>query len=115
MGPEHVLIERVARYLAGRPGASGAWPAHLDDAASLLALIQQPDAEMTEAGDVGIWIAMVDAALRQRWTLPGALAAPEPSPTPGNDEEGESPVAPEDIADGDAASWVAIDEKERSA
>ena len=111
MGQDYPLIQHVARYLAGRPGASGDWPMHLDDAASLLALIQQPDPAMVEAGDARVWIAMIDAALRERWTLAEALEAPAAPPPPsGHDEEGEVQVAPEHMRRDDAA-WVGITEK----
>ena len=41
------LIERLARHLAATPDD---WPAHVEDAASILAIVKQPDDAMRAAG-----------------------------------------------------------------
>jgi hypothetical protein len=70
-------IERIARVLAGRQFsayADGAevsasasvdatWPAHRDDAISLLKTLREPDEAMAAAGDVAVWGRMIAAAL----------------------------------------------------
>ncbi|NWK95631.1 hypothetical protein DM806_08090 [Sphingobium lactosutens] len=95
------LIERLARHLAAAEPAD--WPVRVEDAASILALIKEPDAAMRAAGDAGIWHAMIDAALRERWGV-GRLAADEDAP-PGSDEEGEIRLTPDSVG-GDRADWV---------
>jgi len=73
-------IERIARVLAGRqislngggsdPHAAGAvdaaWRDHVDDAYAILHTLREPDAQMAQAGDVGIWRAMIGAVLERR-------------------------------------------------
>lgn len=98
------LIERLARHLATQPDD---WPARIEDAASILALMKEPDAAMRDAGDAATWGAMVDAALRERWTiaLPATGhgdAAPEAG---GSDEEGEIAL-PSHAVGHDRADWV---------
>jgi hypothetical protein len=70
-------IERIARVLASRElsaNAGGAevsaaasvdatWPAFLDDAASILRTLREPDEVMAAAGDAAAWERMVAAAL----------------------------------------------------
>lgn len=72
--------ERIARVLAGRhlslngegsdPHAAGAvdaaWPDHVDDAYAILSTLREPDAHMAQAGDVGVWRAMIGAVLERR-------------------------------------------------
>ena len=90
------LLERLARHLAA--GATHNWPYWVEDAASILAMLKEPDPAMRETGDVTAWQAMIDTALQQRWTIfpPGMTGA---------DEEGEIRLSPEAI-DQDAAKWV---------
>ena len=57
------LIERLARHLAA--DEPDAWPARVEDAASILAILKEPDAAMREAGDMAAWGAMIDAARRR--------------------------------------------------
>ncbi|MGE4322895.1 MAG: hypothetical protein AB7E60_07670 [Sphingobium sp.] len=109
------LIERLARHLAaGRPDD---WPAHLEQAASMLAIMKEPDAVMREAGDGHIWRAMIDAALRERWTPapPGEQAAgvPDGSDGGGSDEEGEIRLPP-DAVGRDNADWVHIEDRKET-
>jgi hypothetical protein len=95
------LIERLARHLAASQLDS--WPNHLEDAGSILALMKEPDSAMRMAGDPAIWTTMIDAALRERWSLPqptGTEAAAD-----GADEEGEIRLSPEAVGH-DRADWV---------
>lgn len=104
------LIERLARYLAVR-GGSQRWADHVDEAASLLAVIKDPDDAMAEAGDSGIWRRMIDAALISRWDLQAALDGEPETPPGGGDEEGDMPL-PRQITPEDArASWISIGSK----
>lgn len=112
---EPTLIERLARYLAtiAEDGVVGPWQDHIERAATVIALLKEPDPAMECAGDGQVWRAMVDAALRDRWTLEAALLGKaEPSPA-GADEEGEVHLAPSDIHDNERASWVTIGRKDR--
>jgi hypothetical protein len=98
---DRTLIERLARHLAA--GAPETWPARVEDAASILAILKEPDSTMREAGDGATWIAMVDAALRARWSVP---QAPAGSDTPGGaDEEGDIRLTPDAVGH-DRADWV---------
>jgi hypothetical protein len=98
---DRTLIERLARHLAA--GAPDQWPARVEDAASILAILKEPDAAMREAGDAAAWGAMVDAALRARWSVPQAPAGTD---TPGGaDEEGDMRLTPDAIGH-DRADWV---------
>jgi hypothetical protein len=98
---ERSLIERLARHLAAdRPDQ---WAARADDAATILAILKDPDPAMREVGDGSAWRAMIDAALRQRWQVTSAPASDQPEG--GADEEGEMPL-PEHAATHDRASWV---------
>lgn len=102
------LIERLARHLATRPDAD--WPACVEDAASILAILKDPDAAMSEAGNAATWRAMIDAALTERWTI-GAPLAPASPPLPaGSDEEGEIALPPDQINQSarDRAAWVHV-------
>ena len=95
------LIERLARHLAA--AAPDDWPARVEDAASILALIKEPDAAMRAAGDGSIWGAMIEAALRERWSAPRSAAqTDEPG---GSDEEGEIRLT-SDAVGHDRADWV---------
>lgn len=100
---ERILIERLARHLAGDDPAQ--WQARAADAASILAIVKEPDAAMREAGDEGVWRAMVNAALRERWSVPPAGGEDEPSA--GTDEEGEFSLQPHGVT-GNHADWVHI-------
>lgn len=108
---EHrTLIERLARHLAA--GEPDDWKARLEDAASILAVIKEPDAAMREAGDESGWCAMIDAALRERWDVapPASGCAHPPA---GADEEGEISL-PADTADQGRASWVHLPDKQET-
>lgn len=95
------LIERLARHLAAAQPDD--WPARVEDAASILALIKEPDAAMRAAGDAGNWSMMIDAALRERWSLPQGGAQEEESG--GSDEEGEIRLTADAVSH-DQADWV---------
>ncbi|MDO7833716.1 hypothetical protein Q4610_01535 [Sphingobium sp. HBC34] len=98
---DRALIEKLARHLAR--GAPDAWPERVEDAASILALMKEPDGAMRAAGDTATWGAMIDAALRERWSLPrpsGTEAAAD-----GADEEGEIRL-PREAVGHDRADWV---------
>lgn len=71
------VIERIARVLAGRalssnadgsdpsagPEVDAAWRDYVDDAASILRTLREPDETMAAAGDARVWARMVDAAI----------------------------------------------------
>ncbi|KQN09714.1 hypothetical protein ASE85_01850 [Sphingobium sp. Leaf26] len=95
------LIERLARRLAA--SQPDQWPTRVEDAASILALIKEPDAAMRDAGDPAAWGLMIDAALRERWSLPSA-GTQEQEPG-GSDEEGEIRLTAEAVSH-DRADWV---------
>jgi hypothetical protein len=73
------LLERIARVIAARvvsinangDQASGAdrvdaiWRDYRDDALSVIRTLREPDPAMAEAGDVGIWERMIEAALTE--------------------------------------------------
>lgn len=99
------IIERLAHYLANRSGLPASDAAVIDEAASILALIKDPDPAMEAVGDGDLWRRMVDAALIERWDTPGALAQAYAAPDPGSDEEGDVSVSRREE---DAASWVNI-------
>ncbi|MEC3949968.1 hypothetical protein [Sphingobium sp. HWE2-09] len=95
------LIERLARHLAAAD--PDAWPARVEDAASILALIKEPDNAMRAAGDGDIWRAMIDTALRDRWSVSQSSAhAQGPA---GSDEEGETALTSDGVGH-DRADWV---------
>lgn len=98
------LIERLARHLAA--GASYNWPYWVEDAANILALLKEPDDAMRQAGDTATWEAMVDAALRGRWTVfpPDVRDGDDDA---GTDEEGEITLPPSAV-DHNEANWVNI-------
>jgi len=98
---DRTLIERLARHLAG--AAPAAWHARIEDAASILAILKEPDAAMRDAGDSGTWSAMIDAALRERWTV--AQPAADPHDSGGSDEEGEISLTADTVGH-DQADWV---------
>lgn len=97
------LIERLARHLA--TNASDDWHERVADAASMLAILKDPDAAMRDAGDEAVWRAMIDAALRQRWQIAGAGEGD--AARPGTDEEGEFDLPPDGVT-GNHADWVHI-------
>ncbi|MAN12991.1 MAG: hypothetical protein VX205_08490 [Pseudomonadota bacterium] len=101
------LIERLARHLAA--DEPDAWPARVEDAASILAILKEPDAAMREAGDMAAWGAMIDAALRERWSLAQPPAAGE-APG-GTDEEGDMRLTPDSVGH-DRADWIHLHNKQ---
>jgi hypothetical protein len=109
------IIERIARYFANAPtrAGTGDWRDHIDDAATILSLLKDPDPAMEQAGDATAWRRMIDAALVERWALGAALENNAEAQPDGTDEEGETPVAPENVPEGDRAAWVAIGSKAR--
>jgi hypothetical protein len=107
---ERSIIERLARHLA-TAGPSD-WAAHVEDAASIVALLKEPDAAMRQAGDASTWRAMIDAALTERWTLPQTVGAVGDH-QPGADEEGEIALHPGDANMQGRAAWVHIDKEKR--
>ena len=107
--PAPSLIERLARHLATQ--GDRAWGDCLEDAASLLAILKDPDPAMAAAGDARIWGRMIDAALTERWALGEAMTgAPGDTPPPGSDEEGEIALGPDQVEQGarQRASWVHV-------
>lgn len=96
------LIERLARHLA--TDAPDQWTARVEDAASILAILKEPDMAMREAGDEHAWRAMIDAALRERWSVTPVGQGGE-HPAPGADEEGEISLSPDSVG-GNRADWV---------
>lgn len=113
MGPleQRTLVERVARYLATRkvepmPSQADTWPNHIEAAASLLAIIKDPDPRMLEVGDLNIWQKMIDAALVERWALDKALGEGRGHPPGGSDEEGEVPYTEHSPGVEKTPSWV---------
>ncbi|MEC3910756.1 hypothetical protein U5A82_09790 [Sphingobium sp. CR2-8] len=95
------LIERLARHLAAAD--PDAWPTRVEDAASILAILKEPDAAMRDAGDANAWSAMIDAALRERWSLP--QSSTQDQDMRGSDEEGEISLASHAVGH-DRADWV---------
>lgn len=73
------LIERIARVIAGRvvsvnadgddPSAGervdAIWRDYESDAISILRTLREPDPAMAEAGDLGVWQRMIEAALAE--------------------------------------------------
>jgi hypothetical protein len=71
-------VERIARVLAAwrlsanaegsapsaAPDVNDAWPDHREDAIAVLKTLREPDATMAAAGDVAVWSAMINAAIR---------------------------------------------------
>lgn len=107
---QRTLIERLARHLAVNDPDK--WQERVADAASILAIMKDPDPAMREAGDEAQWRAMINAALRERWavsTHPGGDRA-----EPGTDEEGEIALHPHGVT-GNRADWVHVhDRQEKS-
>ncbi|WP_176592804.1 hypothetical protein [Sphingobium sp. EM0848] len=104
---QRTLIERLARHLAARD--PDRWEEHVEDAASLIALLKSPDEAMSKAGDGRIWEAMIDAALRERWAVGAPSQASEP--LAGTDEEGEIALSPDGVS-GNRADWVHLHDPE---
>jgi hypothetical protein len=102
------LIERLARHLAA--GQPEDWQARAEDAASILAILKEPDGAMREAGDDSIWRAMIDAALRERWTV-APPAGQADHVTGGADEEGEIRLTPETVGQS-RADWVHLHDRQ---
>src|SRR3546814_4247237 len=106
--------ERLARHLAlacpdeADDGAEGltAWHGQVEHAATILALMKEPDEAMARDGDGAIWSRMVDADLRPRWYLDAALHGPAEAPPGGTDEEGDMPINAGDMQKKDPASWL---------
>jgi hypothetical protein len=75
-----LLIERIARVLAGAAHSSNAegsdpsagekvdlvWPEHINQAMAVLHTMREPDEAMAAAGDADTWRTMVEAAIAQR-------------------------------------------------
>lgn len=99
------LIERLARHLAA--AQPDEWAARIEDAASILAIIKEPDAAMRDAGDGPTWAAMIDAALRDRWSVAQCGPNVAANPHQGADEEGEFGLTA-DAVGGNRADWVHI-------
>ena len=73
------ILERIARVIAGRVlsvNADGedasasaevdtSWRDHREEALSILRTLREPDPAMAQAGDVGIWQRMIEAALSE--------------------------------------------------
>ena len=73
------VVERIARVIAGRIVSSNAdgsdpsagdivdrvWRDYRQDALSILRTLREPDPAMAEAGDVGVWERMIEAALTE--------------------------------------------------
>lgn len=106
---ERSLIEKLARHLAA--GEPDAWPAKVEAAASILAILKEPDPAMRAAGDQDAWERMIDAALRERWQVPQP-AADGDSPG-GADEEGDMRLT-QDAIGHDRADWVHLRKEDRS-
>lgn len=107
------LIERLARHLGTREPAG--WPAFIEDAASVLALIKEPDAAMRAVGDEATWRRMIDAALTERWSLDEAIGRAAPGPSPdGTDEEGDIVLHADDPGTHNQAAWVHINSNRES-
>ena len=81
----------------------------VEAAASILAILKEPDAAMREAGDMAAWGAMIDAALRERWSLAQPPAAGE-APG-GTDEEGDMRLTPDSVGH-DRADWIHLHNKQ---
>ncbi|KEQ54230.1 hypothetical protein [Sphingobium chlorophenolicum] len=103
---QRTLLERLARHLAA--GNPDDWRDRVEQAAGLIAIMKDPDDAMAEAGDGQVWRAMIDAALRQRWSI---AAAPAVEPPGGTDEEGEIPLAPDSVT-GNRADWVHLHDRQ---
>lgn len=99
------LVERLARHLAA--GQPENWRDRMEEAASILAILKEPDAPMREAGDEHAWRAMIDAALRERWVVAPASASAADTPG-GFDEEGDTPIS-QDSDTHSRAGWVHSD------
>ena len=104
---QRTLIERLARHLAA--GDPDQWEERVADAASILAILKDPDAAMREAGDESQWRAMINAALRERWAVSTASGGDEAQP--GTDEEGEFSLHPHGVS-GNRADWVHVQHSE---
>lgn len=102
------MIERIARYLATRQDEPGDWSPFVEEAASLLALMKEPDAAMEQAGDAPSWRRMIDAALVARWDLDAAIQGPSETVPGGGDEEGDVPLARRAVTENKTASWITI-------
>lgn len=73
------LVERIARVIAGRVVSINAggedssagervdsiWRDYRDDALSIIRTLREPDPAMAQAGDVGTWERMIEAALTE--------------------------------------------------
>jgi hypothetical protein len=95
------LIEHLARHLSS--ASPDDWPTRAEDAATILAIIKEPDAAMRAVGDVQMWQTMIDAALAERWSVPHIASRDEESS--GSDEEGEIALT-SDAVGHDRSDWV---------
>lgn len=73
------VVERIARVIAGRVISSNAegddpsagdkvdstWRDYREDALSILRTLREPDPAMAQAGDLGTWQRMIEAALAE--------------------------------------------------
>jgi hypothetical protein len=73
------VVERIARVIAGRivsinaegsdPSAGDivdrVWRDYREDALSILRTLREPDQKMADAGDLGTWERMIEAALAE--------------------------------------------------
>ena len=100
---QRTLIERLARHLAS--GDPDQWRGRVADAASILAIMKDPDPAMKEAGDEAQWRAMINAALRERWVAATCDGGDEAQP--GTDEEGEFSLHPHGVTR-DRADWIHV-------
>jgi hypothetical protein len=73
------IVERIARVIAGRVASINAegdhpsagawvdsnWREFREEALSVLRTLREPDPAMAEAGDLGVWQRMIEAALAE--------------------------------------------------
>jgi hypothetical protein len=103
------LIGRLARYLASTSGPrqeARSWGECVEQAASILALMKDPDTALAEAGDDITWRAMIDAALIARWDVDRALKSDSKAPPGGTDEEGDMRLRHSAVDGTDRPSWI---------
>jgi len=117
--PQKTLIERIARHFATKafdkaPPQPDDWASHIEAAASLLAIMKDPDDAMAAAGDVMVWRQMIDAALVDRWNIEHAMGGDRTDPPGSADEEGDMLL--DDGAGGveKTPSWVQLSDRQKS-
>ena len=73
------IVERIARVIAGRVASINAegddpsagnwvdsnWRDFRDEALSVLRTLREPDPAMAEAGDLAVWLRLIEAALAE--------------------------------------------------